>query len=96
LIEKYGKENVKVYHTKFSAMFFDIFPPEEKKKEPTEFKILCAGKEEKVVGLHILGEGVDGMMQSFGLAVKMVATKKDLSLVFAIHPTSAEEFVTMS
>lgn len=43
-------------------MFFDVFPPEEKKKEPTEFKILCAGKEEKVVGLHILCKGVDGMI----------------------------------
>jgi glutathione reductase (NADPH) len=80
-IEKYGKENVKVYHTKFSAMFFDVFPPKEKKKQLTEFKILCVGKEEKVVGLHILGKGVDGMMQSFGLAVKTVATKKTLSPV---------------
>ncbi len=94
-IEKYGKENVKVYHTKFSAMFFDVFPPEEKKKEPTEFKIVCAGKEEKVVGLHILGKGCDEMMQGFGLAVKMGATKKDFDSCVAIHPTSAEELVTM-
>jgi glutathione reductase (NADPH) len=94
-IKKYGKENVKVYHTKFSAMFFDVFPPEEKKKEPTEFKIVCAGKEEKVVGLHILGKGVDEMMQGFGLAVKMGATKKDFDSCVAIHPTSAEELVTM-
>jgi glutathione reductase (NADPH) len=94
-IKKYGKDNVKVYHTKFSAMFFDVFPPEEKKKEPTEFKIVCAGKEEKVVGLHILGKGVDEMMQGFGLAVKMGATKKDFDSCVAIHPTSAEELVTM-
>ena len=93
--EQYGKDNVKVYHTKFSAMFFDVFPPEEKKKEPTQFKIVCAGKEEKVVGLHILGKGVDEMMQGFGLAVKMGATKKDFDSCVAIHPTSAEELVTM-
>ena len=93
--EQYGKENVKVYHAKFSAMFFHVFPPEEKKKEPTEFKIVCAGKEEKVVGLHILGKGVDEMMQGFGLAVKMGATKKDFDSCVAIHPTSAEELVTM-
>lgn len=94
-IEKHGKENIKVYQTKFSAMFFDVFPPEEKKKEPTQFKIICAGKEEKVVGLHILGKGVDEMMQGFGLAVKMGATKKDFDSCVAIHPTSAEELVTM-
>ena len=93
--EKYGKENVKIYHTKFSDMFFDVFPPEKKKNEPTEFKLVCAGKEEKVVGLHILGKGVDEMMQGFGLAVKMGATKKDFDSCVAIHPTSAEELVTM-
>jgi glutathione reductase (NADPH) len=94
-IKQYGKENVKIYHTKFSDMFFDVFPPEEKKKQPTEFKIVCAGPEEKVVGLHILGKGVDEMMQGFGVAVKMGATKKDFDSCVAIHPTSAEELVTM-
>ena len=94
-IKQYGKENIKVYQTKFSDMFFDVFPPEEKKKQPTQFKIVCAGKEEKVVGLHILGKGVDEMMQGFGLAVKMGATKKDFDSCVAIHPTSAEELVTM-
>ena len=84
-----------MYHTKFSAMFFDVFPPEEKKKEPTEFKLVCAGKEEKIVGLHILGKGVDEMMQGFGVAIKMGATKKDFDSCVAIHPTSAEELVTM-
>lgn len=93
--EKYGKENIKVYHTKFSAMYYDVFPPEEKKKEPTQFKLICAGKDEKVVGLHILGKGCDEMMQGFGLAVKMGATKKDFDSCVAIHPTSAEELVTM-
>src|SRR5271156_3034927 len=67
-IKKYGKENVKVYHIKFSA------------------KIVCASKEEKVVGLHILGKGIDEMMQGFGLAVKMGATKKDFDSCAAIHP----------
>jgi len=94
-VKKYGKENIKIYHTKFSDMFFDVFPPEEKKKEPTEFKIICVGKEEKIVGLHILGKGCDEMMQGFGLAVKMGATKKDFDSCVAIHPTSAEELVTM-
>lgn len=93
--ERYGKENVKVYNAKFSAMFYDVFPPEEKKKNPTQFKIICQGPREEVVGLHILGRGCDEMMQGFGVAVKMGATKKDFDSCVAIHPTSAEELVTM-
>jgi glutathione reductase (NADPH) len=94
-IEKYGKENVKIYSTKFSAMFYDLLPPEEKKKEPTRFKLVCVGEDEKIVGMHILGLGVGEMMQGFGVAVKMGATKKDFDSCVAIHPTSAEELVTM-
>jgi len=94
-VEKYGKENVKVYHTKFPAMFYSIFPAEEKAKNPTEYKIVCAGPEEKVVGLHILGDGSGEMLQGFGVALKMGATKKDFDSCVAIHPTSAEEIVTM-
>lgn len=94
-IERYGKENIKVYHTKFPAMFYHVFPPEEKKKQPTEFKLVCQGKEEHIVGLHILGQGVGEMMQGFGVAVKMGARKKDFDSCVAIHPTSAEELVTM-
>lgn len=92
---KYGDDKIKVYQTRFTAMFYDVFPPEEKKKNPTRMKIVCAGPEEKVVGLHILGLGVGEMLQGFGVAVKMGATKKDFDSCVAIHPTSAEELVTM-
>ncbi|DAA74108.1 TPA_exp: Uncharacterized protein A8136_3606 [Trichophyton benhamiae CBS 112371] len=94
-IEKYGKENLKIYHTKFTDMFFSVFPAEEKEKNPTEMKLICAGPEEKVVGLHILGLGVGEMLQGFGVAMKMGATKKDFDSCVAIHPTSAEELVTL-
>lgn len=93
--EQYGKENVKVYHTKFSAMFYDMFPPEEKKKEPTEFKLICQGPDEKVVGLHLIGDGVDEMTQGFALAVKLQVPKAQLDSVVPIHPTSSEEVVTL-
>jgi glutathione reductase (NADPH) len=93
--ERFGDDNVKVYHTRFPAMYYDVFPPEEKKKNPTEFKLIVAGPEEKVVGLHILGLGVGEMLQGFGVAVKMGATKKDFDSCVAIHPTSAEELVTL-
>jgi pyruvate/2-oxoglutarate dehydrogenase complex dihydrolipoamide dehydrogenase (E3) component len=56
------------------------------KKAPTQFKIVCEGPNEKVVGLHILGRGTDEMMQGFGVAVKMGATKKDFDSCVAIHP----------
>lgn len=94
-ISQHGKENLKIYKTKFTAMYFDVFPPEEKTKHPTQYKIICAGREEKVVGLHILGEGSGEMLQGFGVAIKMGATKADFDRCVAIHPTSAEELVTM-
>lgn len=94
-LEKYGHEKVKVYHTRFTAMYYDPLPAEEKKKNPTEMKVICVGPEEKVVGLHILGLGVGEMLQGFGVAIKMGATKQDFDSCVAIHPTSSEELVTM-
>ncbi|KAF2093380.1 glutathione reductase [Rhizodiscina lignyota] len=94
-VEKFGKDNIKTYHSKFTAMYYDLFSPEEKAKNPTEYKLVCAGPEEKVVGLHILGLNTGEMLQGFGVAVKMGATKKDFDSCVAIHPTSAEELVTM-
>lgn len=94
-VKQYGKENVKTYHTKFTAMFYEFHPPEEKKKQPTEYKIVCQGPDEKVVGLHILGLGSSEMMQGFGVAVKIGATKRDFDSTVAIHPTSAEELVSV-
>lgn len=49
----------------------------------------------KVVGLHMQGLGCDEMLQGFAVAVKMGATKADLDNTVAIHPTSAEELVTL-
>ncbi len=92
-IEKYGKDAIKIYHTRFTNMLYDFHPDEEKKLQPTEYKIVCHGPEEKVVGLHILGLGSSEIMQGFGVAVKMGATKKDFDSCVAIHPTSAEEIV---
>ena len=78
-------------NTCFRAEF--AFPP--KSQAPTSYKIICTGKEEKVVGLHILGIGSAEILQGFGVAVKMGATKADFDSCVAIHPTSAEELVTL-
>jgi glutathione reductase (NADPH) len=58
-------------------------------------KLICVGAEERVVGLHVIGQGADEMTQGFAVAMKMGATKKDFDDTVAIHPTAAEEFVTM-
>ena len=94
-IEKFGKKDIKTYHTKFTAMFYHFHPAEEKKMQPTEYKLICEGPEEKIVGMHILGVGSSEMMQGFGVAVKMGARKRDFDACVAIHPTSAEELVTL-
>lgn len=94
-IDKYGKDDIKTYHTRFTPMFYSFHPAEEKKLQPTEYKLVCQGSEEKIVGMHILGAGSSEMMQGFGVAVKMGARKRDFDACVAIHPTSAEELVTM-
>jgi len=58
-------------------------------------KLVCACKEEKIVGLHGIGLDMDEILQGFAVAVKMGATKKDFDNTVAIHPTEAAEFVTL-
>lgn len=94
-VAKFGKGNVKTYHTRFTPIFYTFFPTEDRKLQPTEYKLVCEGPEEKIVGMHILGAGSSEMMQGFGVAVKMGARKRDFDACVPIHPTSAEELVTM-
>ncbi|KAF4313130.1 hypothetical protein GTA08_BOTSDO00822 [Botryosphaeria dothidea] len=89
---KYG-DSIKVYKTNFTAMYFSMMEPEH--KGPTAYKLIVEGPTERVVGLHILGTGSSEMLQGFGVAVKMGATKADFDRCVAIHPTSAEELVTL-
>ena len=59
------------------------------------FKLVCVGEDERVVGIHLLGEGADEILQGFAVALKKGITKRDLDDTMAIHPTSAEEVVLM-
>ncbi|MDF2186767.1 glutathione-disulfide reductase [Grimontia hollisae] len=86
-----GEENVKVYTSSFTAMYTAV----TQHRQPCKMKLVCAGEDEKVVGLHGIGYTVDEMIQGFGVAMKMGATKADFDSVVAIHPTGSEEFVTM-
>uniref|UniRef100_A0A8C8ZAI6 Glutathione reductase, mitochondrial n=1 Tax=Prolemur simus TaxID=1328070 RepID=A0A8C8ZAI6_PROSS len=90
-IRKYGKENVKTYSTTFTPMYHAV----TKRKTKCVMKMVCANKEEKVVGIHMQGIGCDEMLQGFAVAVKMGATKADFDNTVAIHPTSSEELVTL-
>ena len=83
---------VEVFRASFVPMYYAMMAT---RKPKTLMKLVCAGKERKVVGVHLLGPGADEMLQGFAVAVKMGATKRDLDDTIAIHPTSAEELVTM-
>ncbi len=86
---KFGEDNITVYKSSFAAMYNAVTPHQAL----SYFKLVCHGKEEKVVGIHGIGEGMDEILQGFAVALKMGATKADLDSTVALHPTSAEEFV---
>jgi glutathione reductase (NADPH) len=64
-------------------------------KPQTAMKLVTVGADERVVGCHVIGLGADEMIQGFAVAVTMGARKRDFDDTIAIHPTSAEELVTM-
>jgi glutathione reductase (NADPH) len=88
---KYG--NVRVYQSRFNNMFYALSPAE--RKQSTLFKLVCVGEDERVVGVHLFGMGSDEILQGFAVAIKMGARKSDLDSCVAIHPTAAEELVTL-
>lgn len=90
-IQQYGTEHVKTYQTRFTPMSAAL----GENKIPTAMKLVTVGENEQVVGCHIIGTGADEILQGFAVAVKMGATKADFDDTVAIHPTSAEELVTM-
>ncbi len=83
--------NVSIYESDFTPMRHALSDHPVK----TAMKLVCAGNDEKVVGIHIIGDNADEMLQGFAVAVKMGATKADFDSTMAIHPSSAEELVTM-
>ena len=88
---QYGAEQVKTWRAGFSPMAraFAAHPAK------TLMKLVCVGADEKIVGIQMIGDGVDEMLQGFAVAVKMGARKADFDNTVAIHPTSSEELVTL-
>lgn len=91
-IAKYGEKQIKVYTTKFVDMSVALTTHKTK----TFIKIITLGESEKVIGCHLIGNFADEILQGFAVAIKNGATKKDLDNTIAIHPTSAEEIVTLT
>ena len=90
-IVAYGENAIRVYKSTFVDMHFAV----SKHKPRTLVKLVVQGDEENVVGCHVVGHGADEMIQGFAVAVKMGATKADFDNTVAIHPTAAEEMVTL-
>lgn len=90
-VAQYGEASVRVYRTRFTPMYHAL----THHKTPAVMKLVCTGTDERVVGCHIFGHGADEMLQGFAVAVRMGATKADFDATVAIHPTSAEELVTL-
>lgn len=82
---------VKVYTTGFTPMSQILTPHPAR----TAMKLVTVGENERVLGVHIIGPDADEMLQGFAVAVRMGATKRDLDDTVALHPTSAEELVTL-
>lgn len=90
-IAEFGEEQIKIYRSSFTPMYTAL----GSHRQPSKMKLVTLGKDEKIIGLHGIGYGVDEMIQGFSVAIKMGATKEDFDNTLAIHPTGAEEFVTM-
>ncbi|MGD2138586.1 MAG: glutathione-disulfide reductase [Gammaproteobacteria bacterium] len=88
--ERFGRD-VTVYSSEFTPMRHALSAT----GAHTAMKLVCTGKTEKIVGIHLIGEAADEMLQGFAVAVNMGATKSDFDDTIAVHPTSAEELVTL-
>jgi glutathione reductase (NADPH) len=88
--ERFG-DRVKVFTSSFIPMYHSM----TRRKPRMRMKLVTVGEIQRIVGIHSIGEGSDEMLQGFAVAMRMGATKRDFDDTVALHPTSAEEFVTM-
>ncbi|MEI2454360.1 MULTISPECIES: glutathione-disulfide reductase [Lysobacter] len=88
--ERHG-DNLHIYRAGFRPMLYALAESPQR----SLFKLICVGQERRVVGIHLLGEAADEILQGFAVALKRGITLDDLRDTVAIHPTSAEEVVLM-
>lgn len=89
--EEYGHDMVKIYQNRFTNLYYGVL----ERRSPTVVKLVTVGDRERIVGCHVIGDEADEIIQGFAVAVKMGATKRDFDNTVAIHPTAAEELVTL-
>ena len=87
--ERYGE--VDVYRSRFRPLKLTLTDNQER----TLVKLIVERSGGRVLGAHMLGADAPEIIQGLAVAVKMGATKSDFDAAMAIHPTSAEEFVTL-
>ncbi|MGB3787302.1 MAG: glutathione-disulfide reductase [Phormidesmis sp.] len=90
-IEKYGEENIHVFRSRFRSMYYTL----PNKDQKTLMKLVVHTESDKVLGAHMVGDHAAEIIQGIAIALKMGATKADFDATVGIHPSSAEEFVTM-
>ena len=88
--QRYG-DQVRCYVTRFTNLYYAVTG----RKQLTAMKLVTLLPDERVLGIHAIGLGADELMQGFAVALRMGAHKADLDRTVAIHPTAAEELVTM-
>ncbi len=88
---RYAEDEIKIYTSDFVPMYHAL----TQQRPRTAMKLVTLGDDERVIGCHIIGPGADEMLQGFAVAIRMGARKADFDDTVAIHPTSAEELVTM-
>lgn len=88
---KLGDDGVTIFRTRFRPMYYSLTGAQEK----TMMKLVVDAKTDQVLGAHMVGDYAAEIIQGIAIAVKMGATKKDFDATVGIHPSAAEEFVTM-
>jgi glutathione reductase (NADPH) len=89
--EKYGDDAITIYRTRFRPMYYTLPDKEEK----TLMKLVVDRASDRVLGAHMVGDYSAEIIQGVAIAVKMGAKKSDFDATVGIHPTAAEEFVTL-
>ncbi len=89
--ERHG-DAVRVYTSQFKPMYNQLTAREGR----AAIKLIVSGPDERIIGCHVIGPGSDEMLQGFAVAIRMGATKRDFDDTVAIHPTAAEELVTLT
>lgn len=90
-VEQYGEDNIHVFRSRFRSMYYTL----PNKDEKTLMKLVVHTETDKVLGAHMVGDSAAEIIQGVAIALKMGATKADFDNTVGIHPSSAEEFVTM-